>query len=288
MNVAVLKTLVAIVDRGSFAAAAREVGCTPSAVSLQVRQLEAWFGQLLFDRSARTARPTPFALEAATAARDVAARLEALRTRPVARVSGRVRLGAIASVQTANLPQALRTVRDRHPDLRVEVSLADSDELIAAVKAGRIDAAVLVRPSSGGSTRLAWQDLARQPFVMLVPPGVPAGPAPELLQRFGLIRYDTALTGGRIAAQYVRHVFPQARIVMEVRSIDAIVAMVSAGLGVSIVPQPRQALLEAHGVRALGLGRSGPTRQIAVVRRRADAANRNIDAVSQALAAAYQ
>ena len=61
--------------------------------------------------------------------------------------------------------QALGTVRDRHPDLRVEVSLANSDELIAAVKAGRIDAAVLVRPSSGGSTRLAWQDLERQPFV---------------------------------------------------------------------------------------------------------------------------
>ena len=209
MNVAMLKTLVAIVDRGSFAAAAREVGCTPSAVSLQVKQLEAWFGQLLFDRSARIARPTPFALEAATVARDVAARLDALRTRPVARVSGRVRLGAIASVQTANLPQALRTVRDRHPDLRVEVSLADSDELIAAVKAGRIDAAVLVRPSSGGSTRLAWQDLERQPFVMLVPPGVPAAPAPELLQRFGLIRYDTALTGGRIAASMCGASFPR-------------------------------------------------------------------------------
>jgi DNA-binding transcriptional LysR family regulator len=288
MNVAMLSTLVAIVDRGSFAAAAREVGCTPSAVSLQVKQLETWFGRLLFDRSARTTRPTPFALEVATVARDVAARLEALRTRPSIRVSGRVRLGAIASVQTANLPQALRTVRDRHPDLQVEVSLADSDELIAAVKAGRIDAAVLVRPASGGSTRLAWQDLARQPFVLLVPPGVPAAPAPELLQRFGLIRYDTALTGGRLSAQYVRRIFPQARIVMEVRSIDAIVAMVSAGLGVSIVPQPRPALLEAHGVRALGLGRGGPTRQIAVVRRRADAANRNIDAVSQALVAAYR
>jgi DNA-binding transcriptional LysR family regulator len=287
MNVAMLSTLVAIVDRGSFAAAAREVGCTPSAVSLQVRQLEAWFGQLLFDRSARTARPTPFALEAATVARDVTVRLEALRARPSVRVSGRVRLGAIATVQTGELPQALRTVRDRHPDLQVEVSLADSDELIVAVKAGRIDAAVLVRPSSGGSTRLAWQDLERQPFVLLLPPGTPAAPAPELLQRFGLIRYDTALTGGRIAAQYGRRIFPAARLVMEVRSIDAIVAMVSAGLGVSIVPQPRQALLEAHGVRALGLGRGGPTRQIAVVRRRADAGNRNIDAVAGALAAAY-
>ena len=123
---------------------------------------------------------------------------------------------------------------------------------------------------------------------MLVPPGVPAAPPQELLQRFGLIRYDTALTGGRIAAQHVRRVFPDARIVMEVRSIDAIVAMVSASLGVSIVPEPRQALLEAHGVRALSLGRGGPTRPIALGRRGADAANRNIDAMSQALAAAYR
>jgi DNA-binding transcriptional LysR family regulator len=288
MNVAMLSTLAAIVDRGSFAAAAREVGCTPSAVSLQVKQLEAWFGQLLFDRSARTAKPTPFALEAATVARDVAARLTALRLRPVARVSGRVRLGAIASVQTGDLPRALRTVRDRHPDLQVEMSLADSDELIAAVKAGRIDAAVLVRPQSGGSTRLAWQDLVRQPFVMLVPPHVSPAPPQELLQRHGLIRYDTALTGGRIAAQYVRRIFPQTRLVMEVRSIDAIVAMVSAGLGVSIVPRPRQTLLAAHDVREVSLGRGGPTRQIAVVRRRADSGNRNIDALADALAAAYR
>lgn len=286
MNVAMLKTLVAIVDRGSFAAAANEVGCTPSAVSLQVKQLEAWFGQLLFDRSARTAKPTPFALEAATVARDVAGRLDGLRTRPPVRVSGRVRLGAIATVQTGDLPQALRLVRDRHPELRIEVSLADSDELITGVKAGRIDAAVLVRPASGGSTRLAWQDLARQPFLMLLPPGAAPASPQELLQRFGLIRYGTALTGGRVAAQYVRRIFPEARVVMELRSIDAIVAMVGAGLGVSIVPQPRKPLLEAHGVRALALGRGGPTRQMALVRRRADMGNRNIDAVLRALVSA--
>ena len=236
MNVAMLSTLVAIVDRGSFAAAAREVGCTPSAVSLQVKQLEACFGQLLFDRSARSAgrRPSPWRRRRWRAT-------SRQGSMPCARGRWPACPAACGwarspSVQTANLPQALRTVRDRHPDLRVEVSLADSDELIAAVKAGRIDAAVLVRPSSGGSTRLGWQDLERQPFVMLVPPGVPAAPPQELLQRFGLIRYDTALTGGRIAAQHVRRVFPEARIVMEVRSIDAIVAMVSAGLGVSIVP----------------------------------------------------
>lgn len=287
MNVAMLSTLVAIIDRGSFAAAARDVGCTPSAVSLQVKQLEAYFGQLLFDRSARTAKPTPFALEAVAVARDFSDRLEALRARPSITVSGRVRLGAITSVQTGALPQALRLLRDRHPALQVEVSLNDSDPLIADLKAGRIDAAVLVRPQSGGSSRLAWQDLARQPFVMLVPPGAPASAPQELLRRFDLIRYDPALTGGRIAARYVRQAFPGARSSMEVRSIDAIVAMVSAGLGVSIVPRPRKALLEAYTVREVRLGRAGPARQIAFARRRADGGHRNIDAVFNALAAAH-
>ena len=74
-----------------------------------------------------------------------------------------------------------------------------------------------------------------------------------------------------------------ARVAMDVRSIDAIVAMVSAGLGVSIVPQPRQALLDAHGVRAVALGRRRPARQIAFVARRAGAENRNAAAVAEAL-----
>ena len=72
-----------------------------------------------------------------------------------------------------------------------------------------------------------------------------------------------------------------------VRSIDAIVALVAAGLGVSIVPQPREALLDAHDVRALRLGKGAPIRQIAFVRRRPDADNRNINAVCNAFAAAY-
>src|SRR5512143_1986282 len=204
MNVAMLSTLVAIVDRGSFAAAAREVGCTPSAVSLQVKQLESYFGQPLFDRSARSVKPTPFALEAAAVARSFAEQLEALRAHPPFTVSGRVRLGAIASVQTDALPQALRALRDRYAALDVNVSLNASDALLADLKADRIDVAALVRPQSGGSSRLDWENLAKQPYVMLVPPGMEAASAQELLQRLGLIQYDTSLTGGRIAARYVR------------------------------------------------------------------------------------
>ncbi len=287
MNIASLATLAAILDRGSFAAAAQQVGCTPSAVSLQIKQLEAYFGRPLFDRSGRAARATPFAVEAAAVARELMGRLEALRARPKIAVAGRVRLGAIASVQTDALPAALRRLRDRHPALGVRVSLGDSDTLGADLRAGRIDVAALVRPPAGGSSRLHWQNLVRQPFVMLVPADAPSGTPADLLARLGWIRHDTSLTGGRIAAQFVKRVRPRATPVMDVRSIDAIVAMVSAGLGVSVVPRPRRALLDAHRVREVGLGRHGPARQIALARRDADAGHRNLDAVFAAFEAVY-
>src|SRR5262245_15019159 len=131
MNIGMLATLVAIVDRGTLAAAAQQVGCTPSAVSQQIKQLEAYFGQPLFDRSSRAVKPTPFGEQAATIAREFVQRLDGLRTKPPTSVAGRLRLGAIATVQADVLPRALRTLRDRHPALDVVMTLNDSDELLA-------------------------------------------------------------------------------------------------------------------------------------------------------------
>ena len=75
---------------------------------------------------------------------------------------------------------------------------------------------------------------------------------------------------------------PNVRCVMELRSIDTIVSMVSAGLGVSVVRRPRRALLEAHAVRVVRasadpgrLGRSCRCRTSPI---------RNIDAIRLAFA----
>jgi DNA-binding transcriptional LysR family regulator len=67
MKLGALHALVAVVERGSFVAAAADMKVTPSAVSLQMKQLEAWFGRPLFDRSGRTAGVTPLAREIAGA-----------------------------------------------------------------------------------------------------------------------------------------------------------------------------------------------------------------------------
>jgi len=56
-------------------------------------------------------RPTSFGRDAAAAARDIVARLDALRMRPTLSVSGRVRLGAIATMQSDVMPEALKRLR---------------------------------------------------------------------------------------------------------------------------------------------------------------------------------
>jgi DNA-binding transcriptional LysR family regulator len=284
MNLSFLHTLAAILDHGSLAAAAREVRCTPSAISLQVKQMERFFGQPLFDRSGRTVKPTAFAVEVGRVARECIGRIDALRARRVPAVAGRWRLGAIATAQTDLLPQALQILRERHPSLTVSLRVDDSDALLQALNAAAIDGALLIRPPrAAGSRKVAWERVVVQPFVMLAPAdSLPATPQ-QLLAQLGWIRYDTALTGGRAAARYVRRVCPGAAVRMDVRPIDAIVAMVSAGLGVSVVPRPRAALLASHGLTAIPLGRDAPARELSFVRRVADVGDRNADAVVAAL-----
>lgn len=288
MNLTLLATLRTIIEQGSFTAAAGVVGCSPSAVSLQVKQLEQYFGRPLFDRSTRVMLPTDFAREVVHAVGDFADRLQTLRSRPVVEVAGRVRVGVITSMQSDVLPQALHALRQRHPALDVVVPpLNDSDELVSELKAARLDVALLVRPESGGSRRLIWRELHRQPYVMLAPPNATGKNAKQLLEAHDWVGYDLSLAGGRVAARHVRSLVPGARCVMELRSMDAIVAMVAQGLGVSVVPQPRRPLVRAYAVREVGLGSRAPFRKLSLVWRSSDEDSRNVEAVAQAFSDAF-
>ncbi|MFN6997311.1 MAG: LysR family transcriptional regulator [Aquincola tertiaricarbonis] len=271
MKLQFLQTLAMVMRHGSFAEAAKEVNLTPSAVSLQMRQLEDWFGQPLFDRSARQVRPTPFAGEVAATMAHTLDALEALRRRRQAEVSGRVRLGTVESVQVTLLPQALKTLQQQAPALQYQLLRSLSSNLLDDVKANRLDAAVLVRPQAGGSSRLAWFPLVRENFVLIAPPDARKGTPAEVMRRYAWIRFDRATTGGHIAAQYVNKVAPRLRCAFDLPGTEPIAAMVSAGLGVSVVPALRQELLDAYPLQQIALGRHAPVRHIAMVCRPADA-----------------
>lgn len=288
MKLEFLNSLGAVIRQGSFAGAAEEVGLTPSAISLQMKKLEEYFGQPLFDRSARTVRPTPLALELADTVSAALDAVEQARNRHTGALTGRVAIGAIRSLQPTMIPLVLGVIAKRHPGLSVRVIQGDSVELLDQLKAGRLDGAALVRPMAGGSSRLYWRDLAEQPFVFVAPAESQSDNMRELVERYGWIQFDTTLTSGRTAATYLHRLAPGARPRFELESIEAVLAMVSQGLGVSIIPRlPASTSSRVH-VRQIPLRGPAPQRQISFVCRATDAETRKAIAIRDAFVASYE
>ena len=287
MKLLFLATLDAILRRGSFAAAAEEVGLTPSAVSLQVKRLEEHLGQPLFVRSARVAQPTPIARELAQAMREAMAVMESLRAKSTPVVEGRVTLGTIRTVQNSTLPPTLIEVHRRYPQLVVRAVQGDSEALMEQLKTGVIDAAVLIKPAGRAAGRFHWHALAHEPFVLIAPPGSQGDSLEELLRTHDWIQFDTALVSGRMAGNYLHRIAPRARGSVEIDSIDAIVALVSAGFGVSVVPKPRHPISVVHPVREIRLDLHAHAREIAFVSRALDRDNRRVIALREAFEHTY-
>jgi len=80
---------------------------------------------------------------------------------------------------------------------------------------------------------------------------------------------------------------PEARSRIDVQSLAALTAMVSEGLGVSVLPDPGPGVLQAHPVRVVPLGKNGPARQIAFACRLADHDNRLVQALLDGARSAY-
>lgn len=270
MKIEAFSTLEAVLRTGSFAAAAAEMHLTPSAVSMQMKQLEQYLGQPLFDRSGLQVKPHVAAFDVSAAMRDGLQRLDSLRRRTSLAIEGTVRLGVIESLMPALLPPTLTRLRAHHPRLRVQPIRGRSASLIADVKAGRLDGAVVALPAKGGSERLRWRPIGRRELVLIAPPDATETTPSALLRKHDWIRYDRETVTGAMAARHVHSLLPDKRGAYELDSASAIIAMVSAGLGVSIIHLLDDHLRQAYPLREVRLGRSAPVLELTLVTRKGD------------------
>lgn len=290
MKLETFATLAAVIEEGSFAAAAATMHLTPSAVSMQMKQLEQYLGQPLFDRSGLQVRPNALAREVAASMEGGLRHLGALRRRTSVAVEGSVRLGVIESMQPVLLPGTLRYLRERYPRLTVKPVRGRSTGLMEMVKAGQLDAAVVARPESGRVASLRWYPVATRELMLLAPPDSGSrGESPaELLARYDWIRYDRATVSGAMAARHVHRLLPDKRSAMEFDSVTAIVAMVSAGLGVSVVQLMDPTVADRYPVRRVRLGPDAPVLQMSLVLRKADEDSRPLQALREVVEATLQ
>jgi DNA-binding transcriptional LysR family regulator len=258
MSIRHLRTLLAIAERGSFAAAARDIHLTESAVSMQMKALEEELGLALFDRSKRPPVLTEAGRALLPEAKELVGGYERLARRKdeLQPVQGHLRLGAVPSVITGILPGAIAALRRKHPGVHVEITMALSAELVERVGRRRLDAAVVSELSKVPSG-LLWSPFVREPLVLIAPPDAPDRPAGELLARFPFIRYTRQAWVGRLIHATMKRRRIKVTEAMTLDTLEAVTAMVSQGLGVSIVPDRGHGVAFAFPVRSVTL--PGPT-----------------------------
>src|SRR5262245_9462234 len=140
---------VASLDSGSFTAAADALGISQPAVAEQIQRLEATVGQSLFAREARGVRPTRFALELETAARQIvqAARsAAAIATEADTLGEGSVAFGTFGAPEPWGLTALVAGFLADFPRTRLRIVSRNSSSTADAVRSGALDAAVVVLP----------------------------------------------------------------------------------------------------------------------------------------------
>jgi DNA-binding transcriptional LysR family regulator len=170
-----LKVLQAVVETGSVAAAAVRLNYTPSAVSQQMSTLERETGVQLLERVGRGVRPTEAALllcehtsRVFASIKDAEDALVALRMGQ----SGRLRLGAFPSASSSLIPSALAAFRSQHPNVVLEIVVAEPDEVVSGLRDGALDIAVttlMTSPDDVTDGGLQYHFLLSDPYRVVLP-----------------------------------------------------------------------------------------------------------------------
>ncbi|MCK8683382.1 LysR family transcriptional regulator [Pseudomonas umsongensis] len=250
-----LKTFIAVARYGTFAAAGMHIGLTQSAVSAQIRNLEQALGIRLFDRTGRQALLNAAGQRALPMAREMLEIFNRMAVSDdVSEYRGELKIGAVATVQTGLLPQALLRLRQQAPYLEPKLVPGVSLNLLSQVDTGEVDLAIIIKPPFELPKELSAQVIRREPFVLIVPTDLEGDEPLKLLAEHPHVRYDRNSFGGRLVTRFLRERQLDVRVALELDELEAIVKMVECGLGISLLPEAGLWLEHGANVRVIPLG----------------------------------
>jgi len=264
MELRQLKTLVAVLNHGGFAAAGEAIGLTQSAVSLQIKALEEELGVELFDRFTRPPTPNIKALELARRARQILKLCSDLNKNISEQLTGALDLGAVPTIQSGLLPEALVIMRETHPELHVNVTSGFSKDLSQKVDRGFISSAIVNEPRQLAAG-LSWHPFVHEKMVVIAPEKAKGDTDRELLESLPFIRFQRLAWEGRLIEEHLRERGIKVNTNMEMDSLEAVSQMVAHGLGVSVVPHRDMADPFPNHVRFVTFGKKPVFRTMGLI-----------------------
>ncbi|MDO5532946.1 LysR family transcriptional regulator [Sutterella sp.] len=236
MDLQDLRTLAAVIDAGTVAAAAERLHRVPSAVTMRIKDLETELGAPLFERRGRQLYPTPEAMALASDGRRILTLAEAAKARfmsdePV----GPLKLGALDSVAGTRLPPPLCRLLKAHPGIELTLRTGVSADLLTELRSGALDAAILVdAPRDDKFARIKIWD---ETLALISQAGRAPIHSPEEVEGETVLAFQTGCSyRDRILGWFARFGCRPGRII-EVSSYSAIIGSVAAGMGLAVAPR---------------------------------------------------
>jgi LysR family transcriptional regulator for metE and metH len=262
-----LRLVTAIAEQGSMTAAAEGLGLTQPALSHQLRELESRLRSPLFIRTARRMVLTPAGEQLAEIARAVLPQIDAYERQvlegELTAARGAIRIATQCYTAYHWLPVVLRSFSDRWPSVELRVAAEHTAATIPALREGALDLAIVYTKTD--DRRIRFEPLFDDELVLVTAPGHPLARrnhAPlEAIGEEHLFTYTTASRRSVVFDDILGPAGVQPRQVTRLQLTEAIIELVAAGLGVTIMARwAVQPAVQARAVTALRLGRRGYTR----------------------------
>lgn len=246
LNTFHLRTFVAVVDAGSYSAAAAALHMTQPAVSQQIRALEEQLGDVrLFRRVGKRMMPTHVGEELLATARDLVQLAERAEQNILAmkgQIGGRVAVGCTPSSGERLLPRLLAGYHTQYPAVALELALAPADELLDAL--GERNLALVLLEEHQRRRGLELTMLGGEQLALLAPTGHPLlkqeQVPPGVLRELPLALPRPGSPMRRTVEEAMRRrgvASVDLRPVLETDSVTALLQAARAGLGLAFVPR---------------------------------------------------
>jgi LysR family hydrogen peroxide-inducible transcriptional activator len=235
-----LRYFDALARHSHFGRAAAACSISQPALSMQIKELEDALGAVLIERGARQVRLTKLGEEIALRVRDILRSVDELGDFARAsrgRFAGRLRVGMIPTIAPYLLPAVMADLTRLHPELDIHVREALTTKLIQELTEGRLDAAIVALPVSEPS--LTEVALFAESFLLVRPDEDEGTPVPgsETLREMRLLLLEEGHCFRDQALSFCNMTSPGPREVLDASSLSTLVQMVSAGMGVTLIPE---------------------------------------------------
>lgn len=286
MDLLLLQSLLAVADHKTVTRAARALAVTQPALSRRLQLLEEEMGAALLERSKQGAALTEAGRLVAAEARVLVDRYVRLQhaVRAHERLeAGLVRVGGGATAVSFVLPPAIAELSSKRPGIRFEVREAGSRDVEADVIAERLELGVVTLPTA--SPELVVRPLRRDRIVLIASRTHPLAKkkrlGPEDLRGQGLVGFDRESAIRKLIDDELARAGIEVNVQMELRSIAAIVEMVSHTELLGFVSQLGVEGKKDVGVVALDVRGVSIHRRLAVIHKQ----GRPLSPAAQAFAA---